>query len=72
MANILGSENISKLSSDRVYHLLSNATNKDEMAKLIVKHKKELSDGNVYALLKYAENKDEIKKLLREKGINVD
>ena len=53
-----------ELSDHNIYNLLDFATNKQEMAKLIIKYKKELSDDNIYYLLDFATNKQEIAELI--------
>ena len=64
MAEILGLDNINKLSDEDVYSLLQYAKNPDEMAKFILQYKKELTDRNIENLLHYATNKDEMAKFI--------
>lgn len=48
-----------------IWHLLSDvAQDKDEIAKAIIKNKKELNASNVLSLLSYTANKEEIAKLI--------
>jgi len=70
MSKLFGSENINKLISGNFDNLLDYATNKDEMAKLIIQNKKYLTSRNVFDLLKHATNKEEIAKLLGSENIN--
>jgi hypothetical protein len=70
MSKLFDSENINELISSRFIGLISSATNPDEIAKLIIKKKKDLTSGNVFSLLYYAKNKDEIAKLLGFENIN--
>ena len=50
--------------------MLYDATEKDEIAKLIIEKKPELSDNNVFNLLYYATNIEKIKELLGKDNIN--
>ena len=66
-----------ELSDNDVKNLLKHATNKDEMAKIIIQYKKGFSDEHdresscVHNLLYYATNKDEITKLIINKNIDL-
>ena len=52
MAEILGPDNINKLSGDDVYYLLSNASNEKEMAMILDQDNiNKLSSYNVFSLL---------------------
>ena len=55
-----------KLSYDNVEYLLQSATDKNNMAELLVKYKTKLSGVDVYYLLAYATNKEEIAELLQK------
>ena len=71
IAKTLGTEKISKLSSDNIYYLLSYTTDKKQMAKVLgEKNINKLSNGNVYSLLLYANDKDEIAEILGTDNIN--
>jgi len=66
-----------ELSDNNIRDLLKHATNKDEMAKIIIQYKKGFSDEHdresncVHNLLYYATNKDEIAKLIINKNIDL-
>ena len=61
---------LNKLSGSNIHSLLYHATEKQEMAKLILQNKKELSDDNIFDLLCSATDKQEIAKLLGQDNIN--
>ena len=73
---------LNKLSDENFSNLLKKATNKDQMAEVIIKYKKELTDQNVSSLLYVVsrspdnwsstrKNKDEIAKLIIKKKPNL-
>jgi hypothetical protein len=75
IAKLLGGKNINRLNDDSVENLLhshfrSNATNKDEMAELILQYKEKLSNNDVARLLLYAINKEQIAEKLGKENIN--
>ena len=67
LAQKLGSENINKLSDQNVSDLLVGATDRYQMANVILKYKTNLSDDDVDLLLGYAKDKDKIAELIIEK-----
>ena len=54
------------ISSYELKMLLDSNKDKDKIAKIIIKHKKELTNTNIHDLLESAVNKDEIAKLIIE------
>ena len=68
--NIFEIDSMEKLTDENVFSLLDNATNPDEIAKLIIQYKKELTYGDVFNLLDNAKNKDEIAKLLGSENMS--
>lgn len=66
-------DNISKLSDNHVFDLLSitYSSDEDQMAKIIIKYKKELSHSNVTNLLYYAKDKEHIAELLQKEEDNI-
>ena len=71
MAELLGTNNMNKLSYESVEYLLEFATDKEKIAELIIKYKTELSDNNVRVLLHYAEDKDKMAELLQKETDNI-
>jgi hypothetical protein len=69
IAQLLGSENINKLTDVYVIDLLKYAKNPDEMAKLIIQYK-DLTYKNVDNLIHFATDKEEIAELLGRENIN--
>ena len=64
-------QNKKDLTSNNVHWLISNATNKDEIAKLLGSENiNKLSHDNIFLLLSHATNKDEMAKLLGQENIN--
>ena len=56
--------NLNKFTNKNFAELLQDAIDKNKMAEVIAKYKKEISDGNVSELLKNAEDKDKIAELI--------
>lgn len=66
----LGVEYINKLSDPAVTSLVRDAEYSDEMAKFIIKHKKELTEDNVYSLLYWVDYAYAIGELLGAEKIS--
>jgi len=71
MAELLGTNNINKLSDESVGDLLSDASDKEAIAKVIIKYKTELTDSNVYNLVYHAKEIEETAELLQQHTDNI-
>ena len=75
VAELLGKDNINKLSDSNVHTSSRYADNKkeekDKMAQIIIKYKSELNNYNVLNLLRYATDKDKIAELLQRETDNI-
>ncbi len=61
MVGILGQNNIDKLTKTNVYDLLTNVSDKDQMARILGPDNiNKLSGDNVKDLLKYVNKKDDV------------
>jgi hypothetical protein len=71
IANILGSNNIDKLTADYAYELLNEAPYKYKMAELLGSNNiDKLGDFHVYNLLERSENKHEMARILGSRNMN--
>lgn len=72
MAEVLGKENIEKLTGDAFSYALDHSSNFDqakEIIDIVLKHKSKLASTEVYSILVYSKNKKEMAERLGERNV---
>ncbi len=73
MAEILGTDNVSRLSDRDVRHLIISSSDnhyRQEMINLIIKYKTELSGGNIYNFISLVSDKEKMAEILGQNNID--